>query len=320
MEQREAWQREQRARREKEEQMQREREQREWEQRERERQEKERQEKERERIRQEQEMREREEREMRERELQQQQARMAAASAGPSPGSSPTNAASQTAGTPPAPGSSPQQQQNATAPSSNAAAAASTTAAVVMKGTPGVIRTRKKVRHVQIQTRGAMMRDANIQTDTPSTPPTTNMGDDDSNDEQEAARVRQTQELLIRNQTLESEVSRLAEALEASERERERMTYTVEENKAKFDRLSAQAYKKLKELLTERKIMEIEISSLRAQLEALELQNRTWLEGSDDEGEDVDGVEDGRGGRRREDVDMNGGGPPVGMIPNGVVA
>ncbi|KAJ3045262.1 hypothetical protein HDV00_011134 [Rhizophlyctis rosea] len=152
-------------------------------------------------------------------------------------------------------------------------------------------RTRKKVRHVQIQTKGVATRDGDCQTSahllpTAPTPlPITDPSSDSAMEEAlraaeaEATQLRtQTAHMHAENAALLSELASLRDGLAVAQEEREKLQWAMEDNKGKFDRLSAQAYKKIKELLVERQVMEIEIASLRGQLDSLEVQQRAWME------------------------------------------
>ncbi|KAJ3000674.1 hypothetical protein HDV02_004359 [Globomyces sp. JEL0801] len=115
-------------------------------------------------------------------------------------------------------------------------------------------KSRKKVRHVQQQTKNIQLRDMIVQTD---------LVVEDKSEE--------NAQLLARIAALEAEVSTLKE-------ENGMMSETMQEQKRGFDKLSAQAYKKIKELLTDRNIMSIEIKSLHAQMDQMELQYQEWTE------------------------------------------
>jgi hypothetical protein len=62
------------------------------------------------------------------------------------------------------------------------------------------------------------------------------------------------------------EIQRLQNSLENSRTENESLKKQMSDQKQGFDKLSGQAYKKIKELLTDRSIMTIEIKSLKAQV------------------------------------------------------
>jgi hypothetical protein len=66
--------------------------------------------------------------------------------------------------------------------------------------------------------------------------------------------------------SLRAELARLQGELEESKEENRKLKDLMGEQKRGFDKLSAQAYKKIKELLTDRNIMSIEIKSLKSQV------------------------------------------------------
>jgi hypothetical protein len=66
--------------------------------------------------------------------------------------------------------------------------------------------------------------------------------------------------------SLRAELARLRGELEESREESRKLKDLMGEQKRGFDKLSAQAYKKIKELLTDRNIMSIEIKSLKSQV------------------------------------------------------
>lgn len=72
------------------------------------------------------------------------------------------------------------------------------------------------------------------------------------------------------NEALEQEV-------QAHRSEKETREIEMQEALSKFDRLSAQAFSKIKELLSERKIMEVEIEALKGQVERLETVFGGWV-------------------------------------------
>ncbi|KAJ3330117.1 hypothetical protein HDU91_003682, partial [Kappamyces sp. JEL0680] len=69
----------------------------------------------------------------------------------------------------------------------------------------------------------------------------------------------------VDTQALLAYIAELEAQLAASKQETEKQATLMQEQKRGFDKLSAQAYKKIKELLTDRNIMSIEIKSLKAQ-------------------------------------------------------
>jgi hypothetical protein len=65
---------------------------------------------------------------------------------------------------------------------------------------------------------------------------------------------------------LRAKLEEANKALAASQKENARVKEMMQEQKRGFDKLSAQAYKKIKELLTDRNIMSVEIKSLQSQV------------------------------------------------------
>ncbi|KAJ3260458.1 hypothetical protein HK103_000600 [Boothiomyces macroporosus] len=104
-------------------------------------------------------------------------------------------------------------------------------------------RKKKKVRHVQLQTKPMAVptQHVNVQTE----PVQIGNGNQDQ---------------------LLAEIERLKSELAAAKQENENTLSLMQEQKRGFDKLSAQAYKKIKELLTDRNIMTIEIKSLKSQV------------------------------------------------------
>ncbi|KAL3898153.1 MAG: hypothetical protein SGCHY_002936 [Lobulomycetales sp.] len=141
---------------------------------------------------------------------------------------------------------------------------------------------KKKIRHVQIQTRGPSRKDFSCQT--------TNAGDFAADDKADPLEAEKTiillEDLARENESLQAEVRELSEAqTEADEREANLQLENVqvreemEDNRVKFDKLSAQAYKKIKDLLMERKMLDVEVSTLRDQLLALQdAQSKEWMD------------------------------------------
>ncbi|KAJ1534229.1 hypothetical protein HK096_004140 [Nowakowskiella sp. JEL0078] len=157
-------------------------------------------------------------------------------------------------------------------------------------------RTRKKVRHVQIQTRGPPLREIQIQTDpvtfslpsvnttVASTPPPisererTLESENTKLSEQCSTLSSQLTDLQTDRQAMLQELDNLRENLRVMSSEKEQMAWKLEDDKNKFDKLSQQALKKIRELLNERQVMEVEIDGLRGQVDAFEEQYRDWDE------------------------------------------
>ncbi|KAJ1547850.1 hypothetical protein HK096_010433 [Nowakowskiella sp. JEL0078] len=157
-------------------------------------------------------------------------------------------------------------------------------------------RTRKKVRHVQIQTRGPPLREIQIQTDpvifslpsantnVTSTPPPisererTLESENTKLSEQCSTLSSQLTDLQSDRQAMLQELENMRENLRVLSSEKEQMSWKLEDDKNKFDKLSQQALKKIRELLNERQVMEVEIDGLRGQVDAFEEQYRDWEE------------------------------------------
>jgi len=157
-----------------------------------------------------------------------------------------------------------------------------------------MIKSRKKIRHVQIQTRSPIYRNITVQTEPLSKEssihsPNTNdtVSSMTSTDLQQQKQKQQEQEQqkqkealeecqteLIASQSLVShlrqELDKLRTEMTELMNENVRLTTTMDDSRVKFDRLSAQAYKKIKDLLAERQVMEIEIKGLKEQVYILE--------------------------------------------------
>ncbi|KAI8910119.1 hypothetical protein EDD86DRAFT_134253 [Gorgonomyces haynaldii] len=76
-------------------------------------------------------------------------------------------------------------------------------------------------------------------------------------------------QLLNENDQLRHDLEQSKMELQESEHQRQEIVQTMEDQKRKFDKLSASAYKKIKELLTDRQIMDIEVKSLKHQVRIL---------------------------------------------------
>ncbi|KAK5822606.1 hypothetical protein F5H01DRAFT_336083 [Linnemannia elongata] len=93
-------------------------------------------------------------------------------------------------------------------------------------------------------------------TESPASPTT-----DPSNLREELALLRE------QNATLHSKVSSLQRDLAAETRARNRTAVAMQDTRDKFEMLSAMAYKKLKEMIFQRHILEMEVRELRAQVD-----------------------------------------------------
>ncbi|KAF8945953.1 hypothetical protein BGZ47_001671 [Haplosporangium gracile] len=152
--------------------------------------------------------------------------------------------------------------------------------------------SRKKVRHVQIQTQHCVMRAMHTQTEPyenmvhdldikewSSAPPSvsgsieigsttagstitsSSAGADSALLREELAQLRE------QNTTLQTKVSSLERDLAAETRARNRTAVAMQDTRDKFEMLSAMAYKKLKEMIFQRHILEMEVRELRAQVD-----------------------------------------------------
>ncbi|TPX35042.1 hypothetical protein SmJEL517_g02402 [Synchytrium microbalum] len=137
-------------------------------------------------------------------------------------------------------------------------------------------RPRKKVRHVQIQARGPPVAHIAIQTD-----PVTSDPQYDAMSAELDALTASNQTQSSREKALQLEVTELQEVLqqlrtqaEESKLEREKQVREMESAKAKFDRLSAQAYKKIMALVKDKEALDGQVSSLQAQLKQAESQTK----------------------------------------------
>ena len=85
------------------------------------------------------------------------------------------------------------------------------------------------------------------------------------------ARIAQLEQhvaaLTTENENLIHELQDSQMTINQSEAMKQQVLETMEEQKKKFDKLSASAYKKIKELLTDRQIMDIEVKSLKYQVD-----------------------------------------------------
>ena len=98
--------------------------------------------------------------------------------------------------------------------------------------------------------------EASTATEPPASPTT-----DPSNLREELALLRE------QNATLHSKVSSLERDLAAETRARNRTAVAMQDTRDKFEMLSAMAYKKLKEMIFQRHILEMEVRELRAQVD-----------------------------------------------------
>lgn len=119
-----------------------------------------------------------------------------------------------------------------------------------------VKKTKKKIRHVQIQTRSAIRKDMSVQTTDEKPLPDTR--------DVELASLESTNALLqAKIRSLTSELSTTNNCVSDIELENVRLREEVEGNRLKFDGLSAQAYRKIKDLLGERMGLDVEVGVLR---------------------------------------------------------
>ncbi|KND03520.1 uncharacterized protein SPPG_01001 [Spizellomyces punctatus DAOM BR117] len=176
-------------------------------------------------------------------------------------------------------------------------------------------RTRKKVRHVQIQTRGASMKE--VQTQTVLTVAALNTQLETLSAEATTLSTKHAQTLSTvssltsakevaektistlqsdldaskaENQSLLAEVVRLRELVREGAREKEELRDVLDSDRKRFDALSVQAYGKIKELLMERHILEMEVGTVKAQLQSLESQHKEWMEADADDEQEQKGM------------------------------
>ncbi|KAJ3260735.1 hypothetical protein HDU77_001199 [Chytriomyces hyalinus] len=158
---------------------------------------------------------------------------------------------------------------------------------------PGADATqRKKVRHVQIQTRGATMKTQTTLTEIFGLEQDLDLGftPDDilgaieaggmdasmipgGNSGVDSAQVEEMESELA---FLREQAAALHQAMAAMQAEAAAKQTEAEEKQARFDKLSGQAMRKIKELVAERKVMEIEIDSLRGQVKGLDELVQKW--------------------------------------------
>ncbi|KAJ3085802.1 hypothetical protein HK100_008923 [Physocladia obscura] len=144
--------------------------------------------------------------------------------------------------------------------------------------------SRKKVRHVQLQTRGATMKHESVMTDLSGAEISgfsgglsqTSGGENNAGgglSEEEKERIVNMEEelqfLRAQNQALRDDITQIQ--VEGAARQ-----YKLDEANAKYDRLSGQGAKKIKELLAEKEVMEVEMASLREQVVGLERLIEKW--------------------------------------------
>ncbi|KAJ3384152.1 hypothetical protein HDU92_003747 [Lobulomyces angularis] len=140
-------------------------------------------------------------------------------------------------------------------------------------------RVKKKIRHVQIQTRGAITKEGSCQTEFTEEKKKIDL-------EEEAIVInlkKDNANLSELNFELEKNLENFKIDLIEKDNALEDLKFEMEENRLKFDKLSAHAYKKIKELLMERQMLDMEVSTLREQLHTLQdAQSRQWLENDED--------------------------------------
>jgi hypothetical protein len=134
---------------------------------------------------------------------------------------------------------------------------------------------KKKIRHVQIQTRKPQLEEINIQTDVTSVgvgsgkefaiAPTLGKNSSEVTDlKNQLARLEVAQyQLLSENASLRSQMV-------DHETENIKLQATLKESRDKYDRLSVKSYRKIKELMTERHVLETELNTLKIQVQYLD--------------------------------------------------
>ncbi|KAI8622099.1 hypothetical protein BC830DRAFT_1163166 [Chytriomyces sp. MP71] len=148
---------------------------------------------------------------------------------------------------------------------------------------------RKKVRHVQIQTRGATVKHQTTLTEIFGLEEELDMGftaEDireaiaaggvDANAIPGAVDPAAVSELEAEVGFLREQAAALQTAMAQMQAEAAARQAEAEEKQAKFDKLSGQAMRKIKELVAERKVMEVEIESLRNQVKGLDELVQKW--------------------------------------------
>ena len=145
---------------------------------------------------------------------------------------------------------------------------------------------KRRVRHVQIQTRLPPTFSIDIQTDSHNPTHDTILRSEtytslenryqEMQSESQArvhnmeAQVTQLQDTIakleISQSTFEMQIESLKEALETSEAQKREMNEKYEEDKKRFDTLSVKAYQKIKALLMDRQVLETEMTCLREQV------------------------------------------------------
>ncbi|OAJ43425.1 hypothetical protein BDEG_26787 [Batrachochytrium dendrobatidis JEL423] len=127
---------------------------------------------------------------------------------------------------------------------------------------------KRRVRHVQIQTRSTQLREIQTQTDAEQT----HSGLDAETAKRIEALETEVASMHDKNVSLTHKLGQTQQELSATLVSKDRIILAMDDNKKKFDGLSAQAYKKIKELLKDRQMLDIEVKVLKSQLEALDQQ------------------------------------------------
>lgn len=132
-------------------------------------------------------------------------------------------------------------------------------------------RARKRVRHVQVQTRTSLTTQA--ETTDNLEPPTQALPGLSARSTEREETTNQSPDLesvLEINRVLRLEIAATRAQLAAETRAKQRVMRTMEQIKDKFDALSARAYEKLKEVLSERDAFEEAVEQLRESLQVHE--------------------------------------------------
>ncbi|KAH6566075.1 hypothetical protein BASA62_006916 [Batrachochytrium salamandrivorans] len=137
---------------------------------------------------------------------------------------------------------------------------------------PAEPKRKRRVRHVQIQTRSAQLREVQTQTEAEQT----QSGLDSETAKRIQALEAEISGLQDQHVSFSHKLSQTQQELSTTLVSKDRLMQSMDDNKKKFDGLSAQAYKKIKELLKDRQMLDIEVNVLKNQLESLDLQYQEW--------------------------------------------
>lgn len=85
------------------------------------------------------------------------------------------------------------------------------------------------------------------------------------------------------------ELGQLKTSLEESQDQNAQLVQQLEQQRLKYDDISRQAYKKIKGLLDERQMYELEVETLRAQMQALQREKLATAAGASSHGSSSSG-------------------------------